>query len=243
MQKAPISSVEQSNNVERLARESRDRSRHFMAMQRAGFVERYVQADANLAIRYRGVGPRHYGFVVEAQVAAKGDWTGKGKADAARENERVQHSAVFPGQVESMEGAKQVIPSRIRAAIFDDRAFIDIAKPLYLFEDMAFGLGKIAGCIGHRKVGTSGFWEPVSGGESTSKDIKAAPYAVYDNPCLGVNERIERFDIGQAVNLFSGLRIGIDARGVGVVSLPLDDPFDQNWELGYGPIDSGLSIE
>ena len=243
IRQAVISPVEQSDDIRRLARKSIDRSRHFTAMQRAGFIECNIQADANLAIRYRVVGRRDYDFVVKAIVGGEGDGGGKRKADAACENQRVEHSAVFSGQIESMEAAKQVIPSRIRAAIVDDSVFVDITKPLYVFDDMTFGVAEIAGSLGHRKVGACRFWETVSRGQSTRKDIKAAPYAVYDDPCLGVNERIERFSIGEAVKLFSGLRIGIDARGEGFVSLPLDDPFDQNWELGHCPIDRGLSIQ
>jgi hypothetical protein len=63
-----------------------------------------------------------------------------------------------------------------------------------------------------------------------------------DSPRLGVDDGVEGFDIGEAVQLFAGLRIGIYSEGIGCVSGPCIESFLQNWDLGYGPINGSFSV-
>lgn len=154
----------------------------------------------------------------------------------------IEQSTVFPGQVEVMEGAKRIIPSRIWPQVFDD-VLIDLGKPLYLFEDLALGIEKAGLGFPDGKIGTFGFLPAVACGQSTGQNVEATPDAVDDSPHFRVDHRVEGFDIRQAVEFLAGVRIGINSHGIGMALLPFDDPLYQRWELGYGPIDSGLSIQ
>lgn len=79
-------SVEQSDDRKRNARELADRSNKLYAMRRAGFVERYVKADIHLAVRYRGAGRYHHGFIVKAELMdGNGGIAEALRSDAARD--------------------------------------------------------------------------------------------------------------------------------------------------------------
>jgi len=241
MSRAP-SEVEQFNDRIRKAHEIADWSSKVYAMYGASFVERYMQANAYLAIRMAGVGNRKDGFLIKALPVRNSDVRGKAdKHDTAWKHEGVEQATMFPGEIETMEGAKQVIPSGIWPEVFDD-ILIDLGKPLYLFQDATPGVQKVSFGFPNGKVSTCGFSKAAALGQGTSKQIETAANAVDDDPRLSIDKRVERLKISGAVDFFAGLRIGINSHGIGFVTLPFNDAFLQHWELGYGPIDGGLCI-
>jgi hypothetical protein len=140
-----------------------------------------------------------------------------------------------------VEGAKQIVPSRIWRQTFDD-CLIGLAKPLYVFEWPAFRVVELGLTFPDRKMSASGFGMALACGESAGQHVEAAADAMDDGARLGADERIDRLDIDQAVQLFSGLRIEIDQHGIVSALPPPDDSLLQGWQLGYGPIDSSLSV-
>ena len=79
---------------------------------------------------------------------------------------------MFPGQVQLMEGAKQVIPSRIWPQVFDD-SLMDLGKPAYVFEWAASRIVEVGSCLPDREVSGSGFGMAVACGEGANEEIKA----------------------------------------------------------------------
>src|SRR5665213_2800133 len=116
------SGTEQGQDIACLASKIADRANAIMAVHRASFIERYMQADGHIAIRGINAGTAQYGFLVEAVPVPHGDFANQArvKAYSSWEYERIQEAPVFPGQVQIMEGAQCVIPSRIWLQRFND---------------------------------------------------------------------------------------------------------------------------
>jgi hypothetical protein len=227
------------------ARKIADRGREVLAVHGASLIERYVQADCHICIRGTGVSNNQYGFLIEAVplpdfvlasesgVKPYSSWKYKG----------VQETAMFPGQVQIMEGKQQIIPSRIWFQTFDD-VLIDLGKPLYLFQN---GICLTAGrsieiLLGFPdgKSGFGGIREAIAVSQAASENIQAAADAMDDSARLRVDDGIKLPQIGKAIELFSRLRFCVYSDGVGLAVSPLADTFFEDWELGYGPIDSSF---
>jgi hypothetical protein len=235
-------SVEQLDDRRRQASKIADFGNEVVAMYRSSFAERYVQANVYLAIRMAGVGSRKHGFLIKAMPFSGGDWVGKSdKADPSREHECFEQSAVFSGEVQIMEAAQRVIPSRIWPEIFDDN-LIDLGKPLYLFQDETLGVSEVDWSFPDGEISTFGFREAVACCHGAGQQVETAANAMNDGASLSVYDRVKRLDIAKAVKLFAGLRIGINHQGIGFVSFPGDKTLRKLIALGYGPIDSGLSV-
>jgi len=243
------SSVKQADDRLRQASELADRCADVMAFHSANFIERYLRGDGHAAIRLIGAGAAQYGFVIKAAARVSDK-----NADAicgAREryapwqNLGPEHTAVFPGEVQIMEGAKQIVPSRVWLQVFDD-SLVDLTKPLYLFQDgvclPAGGFQEISFGLPNGEEGTLRLGEVVTGRQSTSKKVQTAADAVNDGPRLGLDKGINRFDVREAVELFSRLGIGIYSDGVSLIFLPPDDAFHKRYVLGYGPVNGSLSV-
>jgi hypothetical protein len=140
-----------------------------------------------------------------------------------------------------MEAAQRIIPSRIWPEIFDDN-LIGLRKPLYLFQDATRGVSEVDLSFPNGEISTFGFWEAVACGQGAGQQVETTANTMNDGASLSVDDSVERFDISKAIKLFSGLRIGINQHGIGFVSFPGDKALRKIITLGYGPIDSGLSV-
>jgi hypothetical protein len=238
--------AKQDEDVLRHGREIANYGCEVLAIQRASFIERYIQLKSNLAIRLVGRRGQNPGFVIEADLAGDiGLGQPRIELHPARNHEDIEQSSVFPGQIKGMQGEEQVIPSRIRQQTFDD-PLIASGDPLYLFESwiqLPTGRGQEGGMVfPDGKIGTFRIREAIARSQGARQQIQTTSDAVNYRPSLRVNDGIERLDITQAVNLFSGLTIGINSDGIGFVTHPAIDTFFQNWELGYGPVDCGIGV-
>lgn len=92
------------------------------------------------------------------------------------------------------------------------------------------------------EIGTCGIGVAVSGGQGACQQVQAASEAVNDGPGLGIDNGVQPFNVGEAIKLFSGLRIGIYRHGIGPILPPSTNTFYKNWDLGYGPIDCSFSV-
>ena len=210
------------------------------------FIEHYMQAKANIAIRHTGVRGYNHGFIIEMIPAAGVDCNFRAsevrKSNTSGHDRGFQQTAMFSGEVEVMQVTKQVIPSRIRPQVFHDDVFMDLTKPLYLFHGPALGVTKVGNILGDGKVSACRVLEAIACGQGAREQIKATADAVDNYPCFGVDNGGQWLDISEAVQLFSGLRIGIYSEGIGCVSHPRGEAFFQDWDLGYGPIDCSFSV-
>lgn len=228
----------------RKAREIADRCREINVIRNASFIERYVREEAYIAVRHCGIGPKKHGALLKAAIPRE-HW---GRLIANPEisyrawpNGCGEQSAVFPGEIQLMEGTQAIIPSRVWLQTFDD-SLIDLGKPLYVFEGPGLGIVEFGHALPNREMSLPVVREIVSCGERAGENVETASNAVNDHASFGIDYRGNGFDLGEAVELFAGLRIGIDRYGIGFVLSPRDDAFFQHWQLGYGPIDSSFSV-
>lgn len=222
-----------------------DRCCDTFSLHRSSFIERYMQSDGHICIRNISGGFNQYGFLLEVIPIANLDPVMPKcgvKTYSSWKYERVQEAPMFPGQVQLMEGAEQVVPSRIWLQRFD-HSLMDIGKPLYLFQRSGVAVGQelLLACPDW-EMGAFGVGMPISSRKGTCQQIKTATDAVEDHAGFGVNKGVEWLDISEAVKLFSGLRVCVYNDGVGLALSPNADTFNKNWELGTGPINCRLSI-
>ena len=71
---------------------------------------------------------------------------------------------MFPDQIQLMEEAKQVIPSRIWPQVFDD-VLVDLGKPLYVFMGTALRVEKLRVAYPNGEMRTSRLGVAVACGE------------------------------------------------------------------------------
>ena len=219
-----------------------ERSCEIVAARMVGFVERYLHGDGYIAIRHRSVSRRHYGFLLK--IASVPDhWSARRnsgppisvvKMDALWKHIGVEKPTMFPGQVHIMESAQEWVASWMWGQIFDD-VLVDLSKPLYVFPGATSRIEEVGLILPDGEMSTLGF-----GG--ASEDNEAAPDAMNHDPDFRMDERVERFDLSEAVALFRGLRVGLDFHGVWPIPSPNRYAFLERFDLGYGPIDSGFSV-
>jgi hypothetical protein len=238
--------TEQGEDVTRLAGKIADRACEVLAVHRTSFVKRYMQSDGHICIRLIAGGFDQYGFLVEAAPVAQCDGADTGiKSYSSWKNERVQKTAMFPGLVQLMEGDQQIIPSRIWLQRFDN-ALTDLGKPLYVSEGgvtftASGGVKRLLG-FPYGEIGIGRIGMPITSSKGTSEQIEAASDAMNDSAGLCIDNGIKRFNVGEAIKLFAGLRLGIYRDGIGLLLSPLNDTFRKSWDLGYGPIDCSFSV-
>lgn len=236
-------SVEQTDDRVRKARKLAERARAVFAARNTSFVERYLEIDGYVAIRRRSGRGKDSGFLVGADpLINRVGLAGRAlKKHTSWPQEQPKETAVFPGQIQLVEGAKRIVPSRIWRQTFDN-CLVGRAKPLYVFEWSAFRVVELGFAPPDREVGASGFGLAVACGESAGQDVEAAADAVDDDTRFGADDGIDRLDIDKAVQFLSGLRIYIDRYGIALALPPPDDSLLQGWQLGFGPTDSSFSV-
>jgi hypothetical protein len=172
--------VEQPDDRLRKVRELTQCWKDQLAVEKLGFVERYIQKKLNLVVRRRGIPGRQHGIVFYAhpgidshsgRIAVRGDGEGLGGA------ENCDQSPVLSRNVQVVKGGKRIIPSIVRLEMFDDH-LMGVRKPVYLFVSPVFLCKELPRAAADWKVDV--FWRhcAVSLGESDGEHIQTAPNAV-----------------------------------------------------------------
>jgi hypothetical protein len=88
------------------------------------------------------------------------------------------------------------------------------------------------------------FWRrvAVSLGERHSENVQATSDAVNDDAGLGIDDVGYGFHIAEAQKFLGRVQIDIGKDFIRAAVVPSVDLPLQDWEIGYGPIDSGLCV-
>jgi hypothetical protein len=121
---------------------------------------------------------------------------------------------------------------------FDCRP-ISSGKPLYLFTSTVL---KGGACGADWKINISFSDLAVSLGELVGEQIKTASQRVDDSTGLRIDETRDRLNLSDVPNILAGLRIFVSRDGVWTTVDPARNPFVENIELAYGPIDTSIRI-
>jgi hypothetical protein len=148
---------------------------------------------------------------------------------------------MFPRYVEIVQCKKVIIPPFVRLEVFDD-SLIGSRKPLYLFYSLVSGISESGNVFPDGKINVFRSRCAIALGKCDRKNIQTAPDAMKDNASFGVDYGRDEFHIAEANNLLPGLRIQITKESVRGIIEPSVNLRLQDWEIGYGPIDSGLSV-
>jgi hypothetical protein len=236
--------VEQSDDRVRKASELAQRGNDWLRSEPIDFAESYSRGKMNLAVRSRLSDRKNLGFLIKRREVIS-EQNGRDErcalySDVVRRNRGGDKACVLSSKINIMQGAEEIISSSIRLEAFDN-ASIGAGKFLYLFHT-AKRVHKIHDAIADGEINIFHGEMAVALGESRNKNIEARAYGVGDYPGLGGNEEwgwlrsnVERFCSCVSIYLFAG---GMYARAFD----PIGNAFLQDWDLGYGPINAGLSV-
>ncbi|HEY4048773.1 MAG TPA: hypothetical protein VGM27_18060 [Acidobacteriaceae bacterium] len=82
----------------------------------------------------------------------------------------------------------------------------------------------------------------VSLGELVGEHVQTASQRIDDSASFRVDNSRDRLDLLDVPNILAGLRTFLTRDGVWATVDPTRNPFAENIELGYGPIDTSMRI-
>ncbi len=239
--------IESGDDKLRRVHEIVENSNDWFALQ-TGFIDRYVRNELHLVIRSALPDLAQYGFLVEAQRPSRdGDEIAVGGLPADHGQPQGPHldfqePSVFPLDVELMEEPKRLVPSLIRFQRFDHLTW-QIGEPLYEFRALkpAPGFENHLG-LRDRKVMVVGLRYAVAVGERRSHNINAAAQSVDIGPGLDVERARQRSFWDRHYRVIRALRWRLFNTYFDIGPKPCTEAFRETWELGYGPLNAGLSV-
>jgi len=233
-----LGSIEEIDDRVRQARELTKCCNHVFAAGGLGLAERYRRGELNLAARCIFSDAPQDGFVLSAireNDFSLEDFTSSMiDKKALRDDIDVDKPAVLPHNVELVKLNEQRISSRIRFQRFDDRAWGG-GQPLYKFFRPITPRKEGGFVSGDREIRIFWFTCAVALGQGRSKDVQAASNGVDISPELDIERERERLFFDRYHNVVSGWRWRLFDDDFDVVSEPPLDPFDEGWQLGFGP--------
>jgi hypothetical protein len=246
MSGASSGGVEQFDDGIRKTRELVKRLNNRLARNRAGLVERCLQGEVKLAIRCVDVGGRYNGIILESRPTPHEFQTcfdGAGDdSHPLRRCANPNQSAMFPRNVDIVEGdEKRVIPSTPRFQTFYNGP-IGIREPLYLFTSRVFSFEEISAAGADWKPSVFYTGMAIAPRKDVDEHIQTAAETVNDCPDLGIENTRGHFDIAEANDFLSHLRVRFFGDTVGAFITPGFKPRAKVFELGYGPINACLSV-
>jgi hypothetical protein len=237
-------SLEQSDDRLCRASELAEYGHDWLHRKKVGFVERYLSGDQKIVIRRVDVGPPYDGAILEARPHRR-----KLKSlpvRRRRDDEVVGREMdadklfVFPLYVEVVESEEQIIPSTVRLQSFDDFK-VDVGQPLFSFCHVLWVGKRINGRIdGEMAIGTRRLSVPY--GDGGCEQVKARSGTVDDcaNISVGGGGKLP-IDL-KLKELLAHFRVRLFNEQIGVTLEPGFEFLFEGWELGSGPIDSGIRV-
>lgn len=205
-----------------------------------GFIQKYLGGDVGIAWR-RAEGPNgeavKNGFIIKAF---------KAPFNPSDRNPTIgnlwlddEQSFVLPLNIELMDGVQHSIPAIVSFCAFD-RGRLDGGYPIFAFEHV-YGSEKLGSNGSNGEVGLAVGFFAIANQQRGHQEIKGGAGGVDDSSHVSINQRIKR-DIGvsdeQFPRLIGRIRLGNDF--VWAAPLPYYQAVLQDWDLGFGPIYSGL---
>jgi hypothetical protein len=213
-----------------------------------GFVERYIQGHVNIALRRTQRAKGDYSLILESGPTRPAGKAGCGgipfNAYASRRYVHTNQSLMLSDDIELMESEEFVIPSRVRLQRFDDSSFA-LSEPLFAFASMYSmdGIHEVIGVVPDWKVRVSGWRFAIAPGEGSAQQIEAAANAVEHNPDFCIDNWREGFHICKDENNSFSIGAKLFNDSIWFTCPEGLDSFLQRWQLGLGPIDSGISVD
>jgi hypothetical protein len=239
--------IEQGDDKCRHVREMVQNSNDWLSVE-PSFVDRYVRNELHLVVRRTLPDATQYGFLIQAQGSSgfRDEISRCGfptdYAEAQRANFDFQKPAVLTHDVKLMEEPKRLVPSLIRFQTFDQAAW-KIGKRLYEFRTLESSPGVENHAVsGDRKINVVGLRYAVAVGQRSSENIETASNSVDVSPHLDIERQRQWRFLQRYYRIVIGWRWRLFGADFDVQPEPFAKAFREGWELGYGPIDAGLSV-
>ncbi len=242
-----LGDIEQLDDRVRQARELTRRFNHIFAAREAGLAERYLGGELQLvACRILSDAPKD-GFVLSAvreddlayeDISERPDLR---DMQALRQDIDVDKSPVLAQNVELVQLNQQRVSSRIRFQRFDDRTF-GVRQPLYKFMRPILSSREGARAAGDWEIRVFGLTYAVTLGERCGEDIETASNNVDVSAKLNVERERERSFFDRYYQVVSSWRWLLFDNDFDVLAEPSLDPFDEGWQLGFGPINACFGV-
>lgn len=241
--------VEQSENRIDASREFSEHGDYWCVNEpKARFVKRYLQGDLGIAFRRneaRSSGETQQdGFVFVVAPDALHSGKEHRQRNLSWPWSDFDKPFMFTQNVELMQGVQMPVTSAIWFQRFD-RADFGLRQPLFAFDAFLYPMQiavKVSRKLPNGKVGILARLHAIPTSERRRKQVERAPHRINDRPDLGVEDGI---GITKAIDhqKFAGsLRIRLcDDRIWAFIDIG-DGTLFKDWDLGYGPVESGLSV-
>ena len=150
-------------------------------------------------------------------------------------------SVMLASNVKMVEIVENVVPSFVWFEAFESVP-VGLGKPRYFFVTGVFGIKKRVDTLENGEAHV--FWrnEAVSLGKRQREEVKTGARAIDDSADLGVDDPRQRVTLSDLDDLLASLTIYLVDGAIGALVDPSFKSRFQGWELGYGPIDCGLSV-
>jgi|GEM_PF-5358161 len=209
-----------------------------------GFINDYLSGHKCIAFMRAKTSGRdtiQNGFILEASPVGRKATTPCSYICSRNNRISLQKSVMLSQDVETMEGVKRFIPSRVRFERFDTGDF-SLGKSLFLFD--AFQVSnKTRTESMNGKMGFGIRFYAVALGECGGEQIKSTTNGVNHRSNVCINQWVKRL-IGishkELAAIISGIRLYDEA--IWLSLLPSFKSFLQSWNIGYGPLDGGLNV-
>ena len=244
--KAALRHVEQFDDVVTARTEcAQFEHQRFIHQANGRLVDRYLAGEIGIVLRQGVIGgspwaTNQYGFIWKAMRFG---------ARAPKHKRRMQFDDLGVGadkplmlsdDVEVVQGIKKRIPSFVRLQRFDGRD-LSIGEPIFLFDVVQIS-GESALKLMNWEFSVSVRLYAVSLGEGSGDHIEGASVGIDDQSRFDIDERVERDFFSRHYELVRGIRIILEPEFIRVTTHPGKEALLQNWDLGYGPLDAGMSI-
>jgi len=206
-------------------------------------VEDYVEGRCYLGLRCISGEFEQYGFVFQAAKAEEAAGILRimfGNEHAVGARVKSDQPFVLPLNIETVKRPEIGVPSLVWVERFDD-SFIGLREPLFIFYPLQWIDEVVLGPQNRKMRSVVGRYA-IATGQRCGKDIEAASERVDDGTSLGVDDERKRNFLARYHHVLAGIRIGLLGGYLYARRMPGQEPSLHGFDLGYGPIDSSLSI-
>lgn len=148
---------------------------------------------------------------------------------------------MFSGVVELPHGIEKIISSLIRFEIFYDVSF-GLGQPLFAL-DSSYRIETTLPGLEDRKVSICARTFAVADREGCGQQVKTGVDSVDDNADLDAERERKRCFFDSYDKLIASLRIALADNAIWLATLPLNEALLKDWDVGFGPLDSGLGVQ
>jgi hypothetical protein len=234
------------DNRNRKAREIVQRCNDARSLHNVPLVERYIKGELDLVIRRINADPDEYGIILKACPSMVGEFKSirrpvRSESCEGRHGRNLHQTSMLSRLIYFVEGVEKSVTVLPRLQAFDGGA-IGIGKPLYLFATRVLPMEELIGRGTDGKLTVTWNRVAIAHSEGVYENVEAASQAVNDRAGFCIDDSGNRLNISKLDAFLAFFRVQFFNQTIRGILFPgLNSPIE-DLELGYGPINAGLSV-